>query len=199
MVGLTWSTAVFGVLVGCAPIPEPPFDLARLTPEKVLDVVEWLGSLDLSQPDPVIAGLRLTPEFKRYTADLNGQEIPNIVEVYLGPMLNGPKTTLSYDIYDPNGVAAHQREGGITRAFLQWDLHAHLHGPGDFNSLETCVRVQDLRIRFGSPVNSTVVPDGGGTSFGFQVSSLRGWRTYTAGLEGPDGCINTLPVRQTDR
>ena len=81
MARLTWSTAVFAGLVACAPIPKPPFDLTHLTPEKVLDVVEWLGSLDLSEPDPVMQGLHLTPEFKSYTANRNGQEIPNIVQV----------------------------------------------------------------------------------------------------------------------
>jgi hypothetical protein len=192
---ITWSAVVFAVLVGCAPSPKPPFDLAQLTPEKVLDVVEWLGSLDLSQPDPVMTGLRLNPEFQRRTANLNGHEVPNIVQVYFGPMLNGSKTTLDYAIYDPQGKAAHERDGGITRAVLQWRLRPQ----GDFHSFETCVRVKDLRDRFGSPVDQFIITDGGGLGFRFRVSSVGGWRTYTSGYEDPDGCIDTLPIRQTDR
>jgi hypothetical protein len=187
--------AAFAWLVACAPIPKPPFDVTHLTPDKVLDVVEWLGSLDLSEPDPVMQGLHLTPEFKSYTANRNGQEIPNIVQVYSGPMRNGSKTTLNYAIYDPHGVAADQRDGGMTRAVLQWRLRPQ----GEFHSVETCVRVQDLRNRFGSPVDRFVITDGGGIGFVFRVSSLGGWRTYTAGYEDPDGCIDTLPVRQKNR
>ncbi|HEX3536674.1 MAG TPA: hypothetical protein VHU15_07895 [Stellaceae bacterium] len=186
----TWITAGFAMLVACAPIPQPPFDLTRLTPEKVLDVIEWLGSLDLSQPDPVMDGLHLTPEFKPYAANMNG-----VVRVYFGPMRNGSKTLFDYAIYDLHGVAAKQREGGTTRAFLRWDLRPQ----GDFYSAETCVRVQDFQRRFGAPVEKDLIPDGGGTSFLFRVSSRGGWRTYTAGYEAPEGCIHVVPIRQTDR
>ena len=168
--------------------------LSHLTSERVLDVVEWFGSLRPKSTRAGYEGLRLTPEFKSYTANRNGQEIPNIVQVYSGPMRNRIEDTLDYDIYDPQGIAAHERDGGVTRA-LQWRLRPQ----GDFYSFETCVRVQDLRNRFGSPVDQFVITDGSGIGFRFRVSSLGGWRTYIAGYESPGGCIDILPVRQTDR
>jgi hypothetical protein len=197
LTGKICSALVFGLLLGCVPTPKPPFDLSRLTPEKALDVIEWLGSLDLSQPEPVIQGLRLNLEFKKRTANLNGHNMPEVEEVYSGPVLNGSKTTLDYYVYDPRASAAAREPwlGGITRAFLRWNLFPL----GHYSSVETCVRVQHLRNRFGSPVSEIVVPDGGGKSFQFYVRSLGTWRTYTAGLEDAAGCIHTLPVRQTDR
>jgi hypothetical protein len=192
---LIWSAAALAVLTACAPPPKPPFDLAHLTPGKVLDVIEWLGSLDLSRPEPVMEGLHLTPELKSQVANLNGREVLNITKIYLDSMGNGSKTTFDYAIYDPRGPAAHGRRGEIIRAFIRWDLRSE----GTYVHPVTCVRVQDLQKRFGSPVNKTVIPDFGGASFEFRVSSQGGWQTYTAGYEGPDGCINTLTIRQTDR
>lgn len=184
---LTLSTAVLVWLVACAPASKPPFDLSRRTPEKVLDVIEWLGSLDLSRPDPVMEGLRLTPELQRRSSD--------VLQIYSGPMRNGSNTRLDYYIYDPNGAVAREH-GGITRAFLRWMLRSEgIY----FRSVEACVHLQDLRNRFGSPLTGVPIPDGGGISFLFHVSSWGGWQTYTAGSEGPGGdCIDTLSVRQTD-
>lgn len=180
------------LLAACTTSPAPPFDLSESSPEKVLDMVDWLGSLDdLTQASVVTTGLGLAPNPKNAFLQKNGVSVPNATYILeLVPITPGSPARINYALFDPRGVAAHWPFGpeSITRATL------------DLYSLPVCITKNAVDRRFGSPVKQFLITDGGGRRYEWRIGHWwASWRTYMATNFVPDddrGCATYLSIWQ---
>ena len=141
------------VLSACVAAPEPPFDLTNPQPTKVLDVVQWLGSLnDLSQVKTVIDGLDLGSEST-------------------GHIGFSSATDASYQIYNTSYLDLRDRSKKI-------DLRAEVKVLLDRS--KTCLRYEDFQRRFSKPVSSILIPDLFWTSYSWLIGSTGRWHTYVS-------------------
>ncbi len=183
------------LLAACTTPPTPPFHLTELQPDKVLDVVEWLGSLhDLTQTAIVTAGLGLAPNPKTVFAKKNGVSVPNATFILDSvPITSGSQARINYTLLDLRGAAAHEPFGppdSVTRATL--DMH--------FYPSPICITKSMVDRRFGSPVKQFLITDGGGRRYEWRIGHWwSSWHTFMATNFVPDddhGCATYLSIWQ---
>ena len=183
---LLLATVVLATTAACTAAPKPPFDLVgTLQPAQVLDMVEWLGSVqNLSDTVVVTAGLGVVPNPTTDFLDLGGEKTPiRTLVLWYVPIRPGSKTEVAYSVPDPRGAGALKAflarvglspspkniyQGGIIRADITIKLDIR----------ESCVHWSDVNNRFGNPIDFGIMTDGGGYVYTWLAGASGRWRTY---------------------
>ncbi len=122
----------------------------------ILSLIGWLGEQpDYSDVGIIIKHLNLQSRSNYQNNVINSSKIPNITEILDNtPLPENPKILMSYEIYSRSGKAASELSG----ASIIILAHIRLHFLDD----EICLRESDVTRKYGAPVASQMISDGGG-------------------------------------
>lgn len=158
-----------GLLTACAigafiahASPQPPFDQSREQISLVLDVVEWLGSVeDLGDVPVVVGGLGIRPNPHEDAVRRRERPILNHTTILdQAPLSPGSNISIHYQVTDPKELIG--RHDADPQAYPRPGLAFAGSVWLNLTASDLCVRMEDAIARLGEPRLTRLVESGWG-------------------------------------